>query len=97
MKKIVFNTDSLILGGAEKIALDYVEILSKRSKVILLINEDNGIGNKLINSIPKNVEYKYVVSKETIEKINRYRDKKKNILYKILYSYFLKKRRSEYK
>ncbi|WP_294095009.1 glycosyltransferase [uncultured Cetobacterium sp.] len=97
MKKIVFNTDSLILGGAEKIALDYVAILSKKYEVELLINEDNGAGNKLIESIPKNVKYRYVVSKETIEKINRYRDKKKNILYKILYSYFLKKRRAEYK
>ncbi|MGL5050380.1 MAG: glycosyltransferase, partial [Fusobacteriaceae bacterium] len=97
MKKIVFNTDSLILGGAEKIALDYIEILSKKHEVILLINEDNGEGNKLLDLIPKNVNYQYVISKKTIEKINRYREKKRNILYKILYNYFLKKRRAEYK
>ncbi|MGL5055823.1 MAG: glycosyltransferase, partial [Fusobacteriaceae bacterium] len=97
MKKIVFNTDSLILGGAEKIALDYIEILSQKYEVILLINEDNGEGNKLLDLIPKNVNYQYVIPKKTIENINRYREKKRNILYKILYNYFLKKRRAEYK
>ncbi|MGL5981965.1 MAG: glycosyltransferase [Cetobacterium sp.] len=97
MKKIIFNTDSLILGGAEKIALDYVQILSEKCEVTLLINEDNGEGNKLIDAIPKNVKYEYVISKKTIQKINEYRDKKNNIFYKVLYNYYLTKRRVEYK
>ena len=41
MKKIIFNTDSLIMGGAEKIAIEYLKLLneSKKFKIFLLINE----------------------------------------------------------
>ena len=42
MKTILFNTDSLIMGGAEKLAIQYVKALSKDYKIILLVNEDNG-------------------------------------------------------
>ena len=63
MKKIIFYTDSLIMGGAEKIALDYVKMLneSKRFDITLLINEDNGEENILLDKIPKNVSYQFVV------------------------------------
>ena len=97
--KIVFNTDSLIMGGAEKLALQYVKFLAEHFEVLLLINEDNGLeGNALLGRIPCNVKYQYVVNKKIIEKINKYRKlKEKNIIYKLFYSYFLKKRRKSYK
>lgn len=101
MEKIIFNTDSLIMGGAEKIAMDYLNLLNELGKyeILLLINEDNGEdGNILIDRIPKNIKYKFVIDKNIIESLNKYRDlKKKNILYKIFYNYFLKKRRKSYK
>ena len=99
MKKIIFYTDSLIMGGAEKIALDYVKLLSELGKydIKLLINEDNGKkGNILENEIPKNVKYEFIVSEKIMEKLNLYRElKQKNVLYKLFYNYYLKKRRKE--
>lgn len=99
MKKILFNTDSLILGGAEKIALDYVNILSQSHEVVLLINEDNGIDkNILFDQIPSNVTIEYVIDKNIITNLNILREKKqKNILYKIPYNFYLNKRRKIYK
>ena len=89
------------MGGAEKIAMDYLNLLNELGKyeILLLINEDNGEnGNILIDRIPKNIKYKFVVDKNIIYKLNKYRElKKKNILYKIFYNYFLKKRRKNYR
>ena len=97
MKKIIFYTDSLIMGGAEKIALDYVKLLSETGKydISLIINEDNGEeGNILKNKIPDNVNFKFVIDKEIMIKLNRYRElKEKKIIYKLPYNYYLKKRR----
>lgn len=100
MKKIIFYTDSLIMGGAEKIALDYVKMLdeSKKFDITLLINEDNGEENILLDKIPKNVSYQFVVGKEIMEKLNFYRRKKqKSFIYKIPYNYYLVKRREKRK
>ncbi|UPO97389.1 glycosyltransferase [Cetobacterium somerae] len=97
MKRIVLNTDSLIMGGAEKIALEYANLLKDNYEVFLLINEDNGIDNILEELIDKNIRYQFVVDKEIMEKLNKYRIlKKKNFIYKIYYSYYLKKRRKSY-
>lgn len=102
MKRIIFNTDSLIMGGAEKLALQYVKELAKDYEVYLLINEDNGEGgNILIKDIPQNVKYSFIVDKEIMENLNKYRRLKKeykyNFWYRIKYNYYLKKRRESYK
>lgn len=102
MKTILFNTDSLIMGGAEKLAIEYVKALSKDYKVILLVNEDNGKeGNILEKDIPENVEYKFIVDKTIMDNINKYRNLKqkykKNLWYKIKYNYFLKQRRKSFR
>ncbi|MCF2672518.1 glycosyltransferase [Fusobacterium varium] len=99
-RKIIFNSDSLIMGGAEKIALEYINLLSEsRNEVLLLINEDNGKEkNILLDMIPKNIKYKYVIDKRIIEKLNYYKEnKKENIFYKLMYNYFLIKRRQSYR
>ncbi|MGL5349269.1 MAG: glycosyltransferase [Cetobacterium sp.] len=98
MKKIVFNTDSLIMGGAEKIALDYVNLLKDDYKILLLVNEDNGEGNILKDMIPENISVKFVVKKDIMDKLNLYRKlKKRNVFYKLMYSIYLNKRRKSYK
>lgn len=102
MKTILFNTDSLIMGGAEKLAIQYVKVLSKDYKIILLVNEDNGReGNILEKDIPENVEYKFIVDKAIMDNINRYRilkqKHKKNLWYRIKYNYFLKRRRKSFR
>lgn len=102
MKKIIFNTDSLIMGGAEKLAIQYVKRLVKDYQVTLLINEDNGLkGNILQNDIPQEVEYKFIVNKNIMKNLNKYRELKKinkyNLWYKIMYNYFLKRRRKSFR
>lgn len=102
MKTILFNTDSLIMGGAEKLAIQYVKVLSKDYKIILLVNEDNGRkGNILEKDIPENVEYKFIVDKAIMDNINKYRNlkqkHKKNLWYRIKYNYFLKRRRKSFR
>lgn len=100
MKKILFCTDSLIMGGQEKVSIDYLKMLSetKKYEINLLINEDNGKeGNFFIDQIPKEIKCKFVIDKEIIRKINLYRElKKKNFIYKLLYNYYLGKRKKSY-
>ena len=101
MGKILFCTDSLIMGGQEKISIDYLKMLaeSKKYEIFLLINEDNGEeGNVFLNRIPKEVNYKFVIDKDIISEINSYRElKKKNPIYKLFYNYYLSQRRKSYK
>ncbi|WP_300363792.1 glycosyltransferase [Fusobacterium sp.] len=100
MKKILFCTDSLIMGGQEKISIDYLKMLNETKKynISLLINEDNGEEeNFFIDQIPKEIKYKFVIDKEIIRRINLYRElKKKNIIYKLFYNYYLEKRKKSY-
>ena len=100
MKKILFCTDSLIMGGQEKISIDYLKMLSESNKyeIFLLINEDNGEkGNIFLDKIPKEIKYKFVIDKEIISRINKYRElKKKNLIYKVFYNYYLRKRKKSY-
>lgn len=101
MKKILFYMDSLIMGGAEKIALDYVKMLfeEKKFQIKIIINENNGKqGNILLEKIPKGIDYQFLVNETIMDKLNLYRKlKQKNIFYKIHYNYYLKKRREEKK
>lgn len=100
MKKILFCTDSLIMGGQEKVSIDYLNMLveSKKYEIFLLINEDNGEkGNIFSDKIPKEIKYKFVIDKEIISQINKYRElKKKNPIYKIFYNSYLRKRKKSY-
>lgn len=100
MKRILFCTDSLIMGGQEKVSIDYLKMLLENSdyKISLLINEDNGEeGNIFINDIPKKIKYKFVIEKEIISQINKYRELKKgNPIYKLFYNYYLGKRKKSY-
>ncbi|MCI6152861.1 MAG: glycosyltransferase [Fusobacterium perfoetens] len=100
MKKIIFCTDSLIMGGQEKISIDYLKLLSEINEfeIFLLLNEDNGADNYFIKDIPKGIKYEFVIDKNIIEKINLYRKlKSKNIIYKLFYNYYLKRRRFNYR
>ena len=100
MKKILFCTDSLVMGGQEKVSIDYLKMLNetKKYEIFLLINEDNGKeGNFFMEQIPKNINYKFVIDKKIIDKINLYRGlKERNFIYKLFYNYYLKKRKISY-
>lgn len=98
-KRILFYLDSLIMGGAEKIGIDYLNLLNEIGQydIFLVINENNGErGNVLIDRIPKNIKYQFIIKEKTMERLNYYKEKrKKNSLYKIMYTFYRKKKRFE--
>lgn len=98
-KRILFYLDSLIMGGAEKIGIDYLNLLNEIGlyDIFLVINENNGEkGNVLIYRIPKNIKYQFIIKEKTMERLNYYKEKrKKNSLYKIMYTFYRKKKRFE--
>jgi glycosyltransferase involved in cell wall biosynthesis len=97
-KNIILHSDSLIMGGAERLALVYAEIFSSgNNHVELIINENNGeYGNVILEEIPQNIIYKFMSSEKVMNKINKYRrSKTKSIFFRGLYSIFLKKRKIE--
>ena len=100
-KRILFYLDSLFMGGAEKIGIDYLNLLSETGMydIFLVINENNGErGNILVDRIPKNIKYQFIIKEKTMEKLNYYKEKrKKNSFYKIMYTFYRKKKRFERK
>lgn len=50
-------------------------------------NENNGEkGKVLIDRIPKNIKYQFIVKEKTMKRLNYYKEKRKrNVLYKIMY------------
>ena len=98
-KRILFYLDSLFMGGAEKIGIDYLNLLNEIGQydIFLIINENNGErGNVLIDRIPKNIKYQFIVKEKTMERLNYYKEKRKrNFLYKIMYTFYRKKKRFE--
>ena len=98
-KRILFYLDSLIMGGAEKVGIDYLNLLNEIDQydIFLVINENNGEkGNVLIDRIPKNIKYQFIIKEKTMEKLNYYKEKrKKNSFYKIMYTFYRKKKRFE--
>lgn len=89
MKKILFYTSGVGLGGVEKVILEVLKEIDKTKFDIKLgLQYENE--NIFENEIPKEIVYKYMLPQKVINKSLYYRSKKKNIFYKILYSFMLK-------
>lgn len=85
-KKVAFFIKSLNIGGTERVLIAYLKGLVKLNKYdIKLIIGRNNNNNILLDNVPKEVEIKYIFTKEQdifLEKT--YENRKKNILYKIV-------------
>lgn len=88
MKKILFYASGVGVGGVEKVLLQVLKEIDK-NKYDIKLGLNNANENYFENEIPSEINYKYMVPLEIIERTKRYREKKKNIIYKILYSYML--------
>lgn len=87
-KKILFYTSGVGLGGVEKVILEVLrEIDKSKFDIKLALQYENE--NLFENEIPKEINYKYMLPQKIIDKSLYYRERKKNILYKILYSFML--------
>ena len=87
-KNILFYTSGVGLGGVEKVVLEVLKGIDKNKfDIKLAIQYENE--NLFENEIPKEVNYKYMLPQKIIDKSLYYRERKKNIFYKMLYSFML--------
>ncbi|WP_027128200.1 glycosyltransferase [Fusobacterium perfoetens] len=94
MKNIVIGTGSLLMGGIERVLQEVLKNLDKNKyKIFLFVEKDYGKSNIFLDEIPKEVEVYFLKPYSLIEKAEYYRDKKKNIFYKLLYNIQMKKER----
>lgn len=88
MKKILFYTSGIDVGGVEKVLLTILNGLDlNKYDIKLAMNNSNE--NYFETVIPNKIDYKFMIPKQVIEKTKKYRGKKKNFIYKVLYSYML--------
>lgn len=95
MKKIIFKSGSTMMGGLEKVQVEYINFLltQKEYKIKVIIENDNGNDNILEKNI--NTEINYLKNYEYKEKILKLRNERnKNIFTKIKYNIALKNEKS---
>ena len=90
MKKVVFRSGSLRMGGLERVLIEVLQNIDKNKyKLYLLIEDDSGKDNVFEKDIPKGIEYVFLKDNR-IQKIADYlRINKKNIFLKIFYNIFM--------
>lgn len=88
MKKILFYTSGVGLGGVEKVILEVLKLIDKKKFDIKLALQYE-TENLFENEIPRDIEFKYMLSKSISEKSLYFRKKKKKIFYKLIYSFLL--------
>lgn len=94
--KILFYNGSLRMGGAEKILVEVLNGLDKKDKEIDLLISDNVLGENFFEKeLPKEVKLTYLISSDLIEKTKFYKSRKKNIFYKLMYNYYMRKEQKE--
>lgn len=89
MRKILLRTGYLGLGAIEQLTFDIVSGLKNKFEITLAI--ENHINNSLVEKLPKEIKYFYLKTEDFEKRIRATREKKKNIYYKILYNFLLKK------
>ncbi|MGL6113861.1 MAG: glycosyltransferase, partial [Cetobacterium sp.] len=88
MKNIVIRSGSLRMGGLERVLIEVLQNFDlKKYKISLLIEDDSGEDNIFLKEIPKEIDLYFIKNKEMIENTEKYRKKKKNFFYKIIYNY----------
>ena len=88
-KKILFYTSGIGLGGVEKVLLELLKSMDK-NKFDIKVAFQNADENYFENEIPKKVNYKFMLSKDIIEKTLFFKERKSNIFYKICYLIMMK-------
>jgi len=91
MKKIMFYTSGISLGGVEQVLLNILNILNEK-KFDIKLGLQNENEKSFEDKIPKHIDYEYMLSQNEIDKILKVQKKKgNNIFYKIYYSFLMKK------
>lgn len=86
-KEVLFYNGSLRMGGIERVLTEVLQNIDREKMKIDLVIED-GIRslNVFEKDIPKDIKIYYLKPEEIIKKTDFYRQRRKNIFYKIIYN-----------
>ena len=91
MKNILFYNGQLFMGGIERVAISYLQGLSREKDlaVTLVLKENNLERDVFLRDVPKNIKIEYIKPQKIIEFRNKAYTKRKNPFWKILYLFML--------
>ncbi|MCF2625504.1 glycosyltransferase [Fusobacterium perfoetens] len=85
--KVLFYNGSLRMGGIERVLTEVLRnIDSKKIDIDLIIEDGIRSLNIFEKDIPQDIKIYYLKSEEVIKKTDFYRQRRKNIFYKIIYN-----------
>lgn len=91
MKKVLFYNGQLFMGGIERVAISYLEGLSKERDldVTLVIKENNPEKNIFIKDVPSNIKIEFIKTEKMVDFRNKASNKRKNPFWRIIYFFML--------
>jgi hypothetical protein len=93
-KTIVFRSGSLTMGGLERILIEVLQNIDKEKyNVVAIIENDLGDENIFLKDVPKEIMVYFLKTEEIIHRTKYHRVRKKNIINKIMYNFFMAKER----
>lgn len=91
-KKIIFRSGSLRMGGLERVLIEVLQTINKEKfDIYLVIDDDCGKENIFEKDIPKDIPYFFLKPEKLIRETEKYKEKKKNIIYKLMYNLMMEK------
>lgn len=94
MINLVIRSGSLRMGGIERVLIEVLQNLDrKKYNISLLIEDDSGKENVFLKDIPKDIDLYFLKPEELIRETENYRNKKKNLFYKLMYELNMRKER----
>ena len=89
-KNILFRSGSLRMGGLERVLIEVLQTIDKEKyNISLIIDDDCGEDNIFEKDIPKEIKYYFLKSQDLIRKTEYYKEKRKNIFYKLMYNLYM--------
>lgn len=91
MKKVLFYNGQLFMGGIERVAISYLEGLSKEKDldVTLVIKENDPEKNVFVKDVPSNIKIEFIKTEKMVRFRNHASDNKKNPFWRIIYFFML--------
>lgn len=91
-RKVIFRSGSLRMGGLERVLIEVLQTIDREKfNIYLVIDDDCGKENIFEKDIPKDIKYFFLKSEKLIRETEKYKVKKKNIVYKLMYNLMMEK------
>lgn len=89
-KNVIIRSGSLRMGGLERVLIEVLQNIDKEKyNLTLVIDDDCGEDNIFEKDIPKEIPYYFLKSQKLITKTNYYKERRKNLLYKLIYNIYM--------